>query len=130
MEEKNEFTAQDSIMDRNIVPAVIYDENPDLIELYYGAWQSAWNHIFTCKNAPVETYMNEGLRCNHIWIWDTCFMVQFCRYAAKHFPGIQSLENFYRVMHDGEYMVLKVQHSFYQPLDTLNYLYHPFHSLS
>jgi glycogen debranching enzyme len=35
-------------------------------------------------------------------------MVHFCRYAADVFPGIQSLDNFYKVMHDGENMVLKV----------------------
>ena len=35
-------------------------------------------------------------------------MVQFCRYAADIFPGIQTLDNFYRVIHDGESIVLKV----------------------
>lgn len=115
-EDKPQFIAQEGIMDRAIVPEPVYDENPDLIELYYGAWQSAYTHIFTCKGAPVETYMNEGIRINRIWIWDTCFMVMFCRYAAKHFPGIQSLDNFYRVIHDGESMVLKVHHADNPPL--------------
>ena len=95
-------------MDRSLVPEVIYEENPELVELYYAAWQSAWTHIFSTRGAPVSPYMNEGIRCHKIWIWDTCFMVQFCRYAAGIFPGIQSLDNFYRVMHDGENMVLKV----------------------
>ena len=115
-EEKIHFIANDAIMDRSIVPEVIYDENKKLIDLYYAAWQSAYGHIFTCHGAPVETYMNEGIRSNHIWIWDTCFMVLFCRYAAKHFPGIQSLDNFYRVMHNNESMVLKVHHPDNPPL--------------
>ena len=102
------FTEQNTIMDRAIVPEPIYDERPEFIDLYYAAWQSAWTHIFTCPGAPVQTYMNEGIRIHKIWIWDTCFMVHFCRYAAKVFPGIQSLDNFYRVIHDGESMVLKV----------------------
>ena len=29
------------------------------------------------------------------WVWDTCFMSLFCRYAADQFPGVQSLDNFY-----------------------------------
>ncbi len=95
-------------MDRALVPEAVYDENPDWVEFYYAAWQSAWTHIFSTRGAPVSPYMNEGIRCHKIWIWDTCFMVQFCRYAADVFPGIESLDNFYRVMHDGENMVLKV----------------------
>ena len=116
MSDKKVFTENSSIMDRNFVPEVIYDEEPEFVDLYYTAWQSAWEHIFTCPGAPVQTYMNEGIRCHKIWIWDTCFMVQFCRYAAENFPGIQSLENFYRVIHDGESMVLKVHHTDNPPL--------------
>lgn len=116
MQEKPLFTACNDIMDRSIVPEPIYDEHPEYIDLYYAAWQSAYTHIFTCPGAPVQTYMNEGIRCHKIWIWDTCFMVQFCRYAAKHFPGIQSLDNFYRVIHDHECIVLKVHHTDNPPL--------------
>ena len=116
MPDKKVFTENNSIMDKSFVPEVIYDENPELVDLYYTAWQSAWEHIFTCPGAPVQTYMNEGIRCHKIWIWDTCFMVQFCRYAADKFPGIQSLDNFYRVIHDGEAMVLKVHHTDNPPL--------------
>ena len=102
------FSWREDIMPRESVPEPVYDEKSELLEFYYTAWQSAWTHIFTCRGAPVSPYMNEGIRINRIWIWDTCFMVQFCRYAADVFPGIQSLDNFYRVIHDGESMVLKV----------------------
>ncbi len=102
------FSWRTDSMPKDAVPEPVYEENPGWIDLYYEAWQSAWTHIFTCRGAPVSPYMNEGIRINRIWIWDTCFMVQFCRYAASVFPGVQSLENFYRVMHDGENMVLKV----------------------
>lgn len=102
------FIPRDTVMPKEAVPEVIYDENPGLVELYYAAWQSAWTHIFSCRKAPVSPYMNEGIRCHKIWIWDSCFMAQFCRYAADVFPGIQTLDNFYRVMHDGENTGLKV----------------------
>ena len=51
------FSEQNTIMDRSIVPEPIFDERPELIDLYYAAWQSAWTHIFTCPGAPVQTYM-------------------------------------------------------------------------
>ena len=102
------FTSRDTVMPREVVPEPVYEEEPGWIDLYYTAWQSAWTHIFSCRKAPVPLYMNEGIRIHKIWIWDTCFMAQFCRYAADAFPGIQSLDNFYRVMHDGENTGLKV----------------------
>ncbi len=102
------FTWNDTIMPQELVPQVVYDEEPGWIQLYEAAWQSAWTHIFSCRKAPVSPYMNEGIRCHKIWIWDTCFMAHFCRYAADVFPGIQSLDNFYRIMHDGDNTGLKV----------------------
>ena len=102
------FTSRDTVMPKEVVPEPVYDENPGWVELYYAAWQSAWTHIFSCRYAPVSLYMNEGIRCHKIWIWDTCFMAHFCRYAADAFPGIQSLDNFYSVMHDGKNTGLKV----------------------
>lgn len=102
------FVSRDTLMPKDVVPEPVYDAEPGWTDLYYAAWQSAWTHIFSCRKAPVSPYMNEGIRCHKIWIWDTCFMAQFCRYAAADFPGIQSLDNFYRVMHDGENTGLKV----------------------
>ena len=102
------FTSRDTVMPKETVPEPVFEEEPGWIDLYYTAWQSAWTHIFSCRKAPVSPYMNEGIRCHKIWIWDTCFMAHFCRYAAESFPGIQSLDNFYRVMHDGDSMGLKV----------------------
>ena len=47
-------------MDKTLVPEIIYEENPDWVNLYYAAWQSAWTHIFSTRGAPVSPYMNEG----------------------------------------------------------------------
>ncbi|MBQ9804840.1 MAG: hypothetical protein IJW35_08360 [Lentisphaeria bacterium] len=95
-------------LDETTVPEPVFDEKTEWLDLYYEAWQEAYDHIFHCPVAPVKTYMNEGIRIHKIWIWDTCFMVQFCRYAASVFPGLQSLDNFYKLMHDGEKSVIKI----------------------
>lgn len=85
---------------RDHVPTPIFDKNPALTELYYTAWKQAWDHVKTQPGLPQSPYMDEGLWDNTIWIWDTCFMVHFCKYAPDSFPGVQSLRNFYVPIHD------------------------------
>ncbi len=82
-------------------PEVVFDDKPGLVEFYWKAWQLAWDHVHIDETAPVSPFMDEAFRNGRIWIWDTCFMGLFCKYAPDRFPGVQSFENFYKVLHDG-----------------------------
>ena len=84
----------------DIVPEPIYDARPDFIKLYYKAWELAFDHIDEIPGLPVVRHMDEACMKDRLWIWDTCFMVHFCKYSPEVFPGIQSLDNFYLPMHD------------------------------
>ena len=42
--------------------------------------------------------MDEGFCDTQIWIWDTCFMSLFCKFAQEVFPGVESFKNFYEVL--------------------------------
>jgi len=81
------------------VPRPVYDAAPALIELYYKAWELAAQHVKYIPGMPREVYMDEAFCHTNIWIWDTCFMAMFCKYAADVFPGVESLHNFYDVMY-------------------------------
>ena len=80
------------------LPRPIFDEKPELIDFYYKAWDLAHSRIDEVPGLPAPRYMDEAHRSDRIWIWDTCFMVHFCKYCPDEFPGIASLENFYGVM--------------------------------
>ncbi len=82
------------------VPEPVFDEIPDLVDFYYEAWNSAWRHVVHREDMPEKTYMDEAMTPHTIWVWDTCFMTLFCKYAYDYFPGIQSLNNFYYIIHD------------------------------
>ena len=82
-------------------PEVVYDDNPGLVGLYWRTWEIAWNHVHTDPTAPKSPFMDEAFANGQIWIWDTCFMGLFCKYAPDRFPGVQSFENFYKVLLDG-----------------------------
>ena len=83
------------------LPQPVYDEKPEWIDFYYKAWEIAHKRIDNVQGLPAPRYMDEAHRSDRIWIWDTCFMVHFCKYCPEEFPGIESLENFYVVMLDG-----------------------------
>ncbi len=51
---------------------------------------------------PQSPYMDEAFCDTQIWIWDSCFMSLFCKYAQEVFPGVETLNNFYEVIHNKE----------------------------
>ena len=87
-------------LDRTLIPTPIFEEKPDLVDFYWKAWELAWDHVIERSDMPASRYLDEAMMPNRIWIWDTCFMALFSRYAWKTFPGIESLDNFYQILYD------------------------------
>lgn len=80
---------------KNEVPEVVYPDS-DLVHLYNEAWRIAADRVRKGpKGTPASPYLDENCYDDQIWIWDTCFMVMFSRYAPAAFPGKQSLFNLY-----------------------------------
>ncbi len=103
-------------LDRAALPEPVLDAEPALVELYWVAWELAWEHVVEREGVAQSPYLDEGFDPETIWIWDTCFMAHFCKYAPELFPGIESLDNFYRPMYDGAPSSLKIQHPDNPPL--------------
>ncbi|MDF3128767.1 trehalase family glycosidase [Kiritimatiellaeota bacterium B1221] len=103
-------------LDRTALPEPVFDENPEWIAFYWRAWELAWDHVIEKKGAPASPYMDEAFSETTIWIWDTCFMVHFCKFAPQLFPGIQSFDNFYLPLHDNISSPLKIHHPDNPPL--------------
>lgn len=82
--------------DKTSVPKPILPSQPDWIELYYAAWEMAWNKIGegTSENGFAPLYMDEGFN-ELIYQWDLCFITGFAMYANQAFPVMPSLDNFY-----------------------------------
>lgn len=81
------------------IPVPVCDEHPEYLEFYQKAWQLAFDHIKHIPGMPQSPYMDEAFCASQVWIWDTCFMTFFCKYAREAFPGIETLNNFYEVLH-------------------------------
>ena len=101
----------------DVVPEPVYDARPDFITLYRKAWELAAEHIDeTIPGLPVVRHMDEACMRDRLWIWDTCFMVHFCKYSPEVFPGIESLDNFYLPMHDNVKSSCLIHHPDNPPL--------------
>ena len=83
----------------SILPRPVCDEHPEFLKLYDFAWQCAHDHIVDFPGMPQTPFMDEAFCPEFLWIWDTCFMALFCKYAQREFPGYQSLMNFYEPLH-------------------------------
>lgn len=82
------------------VPTPICDSHPEYYEFYKKAWELAFAHIKHIDGMPQTPYMDEAFCDTQVWIWDTCFMTLFCKYAQDVFPGVETLNNFYEVLYN------------------------------
>ena len=96
--------------DRSLIPEPVFDAEPGYIELYWKAWEFAYDHLKLQEGLVQPLYMDEGLWDDTIWIWDSEFMVMFCKYAPSLYPGIQTLDNFYYTMLENSGSSLRIQH--------------------
>ncbi len=90
------------------LPKPVFDNRPDMVELYWKAWEFAHDHIKVTPGMPQNPYMDEAFSETDIWIWDSCFMAHFCKYAPHIFPGIETMQNFYQPIHDQVKIPLRI----------------------
>ena len=105
---------------RNWLPQPIFEREPGYAELYWKAWEIAYDHVMEKDGIPQSPYMDEAFSDSVVWIWDTCFMALFCKYAPDRFPGVETFNNFYVPFHteaftDGSFP-LSIQHPDNPPL--------------
>jgi len=103
-------------LDRSQLPEPVYEAEAEYIKLYWKAWEYAWDHVYERPDTPAKRYMDEALDPDTIWIWDSCFMVLYCRYAPHYFPGIETLNNFYIALHQKKNLPIKIHHIDNPPL--------------
>lgn len=104
---KTKFGASDW---KNYIPTPVFDEHSEYIELYNKAWQLAFEHIKDIPGMPQTPYMDEAFCETQLWIWDSCFMSLFCKYAREVFPGVETLNNFYKVLYENKTLPIIIAH--------------------
>lgn len=82
------------------VPLAVHPDT-GLVSLYYKTWELAAGRVRRGpEGLPASPYLDENCYDDQIWIWDTCFMTLFSKYAPKAYPGKETLLNCYVPIHD------------------------------
>ncbi len=113
------LSAKPRPLDHNLLPAPVFDADPGMVDFYWKAWDYAWAHVITRPDIPQSPYIDCAFTPGGgktIWIWDSCFMALYCKYAPHIFPGIETLENFYKIIHDRVKTPFKIEHPDNPPL--------------
>ena len=79
------------------LPAPVIDGNPGWCDLYDKCWEIAFskNVHQPPSGSPLKNNWIDAGYSDHIFQWDTIFIMLFARYAHAEFPAINSLDNFY-----------------------------------
>ncbi len=83
-----------------LLPQPIFDEKPEAIEAYWGAWQLAINSLERPQSDSgfVSNFLYMEF-ANAIFAHDTSLMLLFANYAFRAFKAIESNDNFYVKQH-------------------------------
>lgn len=78
------------------LPEPVWDNHDDEINAYYKAWQIAFSNLGkpTKKNGFVSPYIDAAFN-GYIFMWDSCFMLMFGKYADRVHSFQKTLDNFY-----------------------------------
>ena len=82
------------------LPKPVFDGHDSEINCYYKAWEIAFGNIANPNKESgfvspfVDTAFNGDL-----FMWDSSFMMMFCKYAAHLFDFQGTLDNFYALQH-------------------------------
>lgn len=87
------------------LPSPILDSHSEWIDLYWATWKLAFQHFKAPPpSSPLVSNYIDAAFSDHLFQWDTIFMMQFANYANAVFPAIGSLDNFYSRQHADGYI--------------------------
>ncbi|MCK4401131.1 hypothetical protein KAW08_02355 [bacterium] len=89
---------------REFLPGPVLDEYPDWIDLYYYAWELSWKNIEIIEKEGWQSQMSCMPGQGNIWQWDSCFMTMFTKFASSLYPGMNNLDNLYRLQREDGYI--------------------------
>lgn len=85
---------------KDLLPKPIWDGHNTTIECYYTAWEIAFSNISNPYDGSgfISPFIDAAFN-GHIFMWDSCFMLMFGKYASDIFNFQKTLDNFYAFQH-------------------------------
>jgi hypothetical protein len=104
------------------LPEVVADDHPLWVGMNNKAWMLAFKNLRqpTPESGFVANFIDPAFNAN-TFMWDSCFMTMFGRYAREQFRFIGTLDNFYAKQYDDGFICREINTysgaSVFQPLD-------------
>jgi hypothetical protein len=91
------------------LPALIADGHPGWAAMYEWAWKRAFANLRQPEPGSgfIANFIDPAFNAN-TFLWDTCFMALFMRYAPHTGIAIGSLDNFYAKQHDDGFICREI----------------------
>ncbi len=104
------------------LPEPFFVDKPEWVQMYWRAWELAWSNLqrpSTTSNF-ISNYITRP-NLDHIYFWDSAFMVLFGVYGRSAFDFIGTLDNFYAKQHKDGFICRQIDqelgHDFFAPHD-------------
>ncbi|MEO1232536.1 MAG: trehalase family glycosidase [Myxococcota bacterium] len=81
------------------LPRPILDGRPEWLELYWRTWAIAFDRVRVPDPSTGFQPFCDAAFSEHIFQWDTCFLMGFARFASHALPVEGTFDNFYAKQH-------------------------------
>ncbi len=85
---------------KKYLPRPIFDGHEDAIRCYDKVWQLAFKNLR--KANPDAGFVSDFIDTafnGYLFMWDSTFIMMFCKYGSRAFPFQKTLDNFYSHQH-------------------------------
>ena len=107
---------------QSLLPVPVLPEHDRWLEIYWRAWELAWNHLRQAKAGSgfAANFIDSAANGN-CSMWDSAFMTQFGVYGRRAFDFMGTLDNFYAKQHDDGFICREINsvagHDLFYPFD-------------
>lgn len=101
---------------RELLPQPVLEGHPEWIDLYYRAWELAFQNVEYIAQEGWKPQMTCMPGVNTIWQWDSCLMTFITNYANGTITALNNLDNLYRLRRESDgYMSMAYRINSEQP---------------
>ncbi|HLN54246.1 MAG TPA: trehalase family glycosidase [Lentimicrobium sp.] len=108
---------------RQLLPKPVWEGHPDAINCYWRAWELAFSNLRLPqpeRNGFISPFIDPAFN-EHIFMWDSHFMLMFGKYGTRAFNFQGTLDNFYAKQHKDGFICREIKesdgHDFFERFD-------------
>jgi hypothetical protein len=103
-------------LDRERVPSPVFHAFQGLVDLYWDAWEQAWQRVIARPGIARERFLHAGGTGDAINLHDAAFTAIACKYSPHLFPGVETLDNIYHLLLEATPSPLSIEYIDHPPL--------------